>query len=140
MKRMSKMANNWQGLALLRNDRLLFEDTSGPPRPNSIVPCLLCTKPFWMGIFIGEPDQVCPECKQTYADAARIICAKCKITIARARPKVLENGFYVRPRAVLHSDACNICKPGLRESIITEIDEWERTRRPGRIIVPMKMK
>ena len=27
------------------------------------------------------------------------------------KPAVLANGYYVRPRSVLHSDHCNICRP-----------------------------
>lgn len=119
----------------LRDNRLLFEDTSGPPRAHNIVPCLLCTKPFLMLPFIGTPDQVCPECEVTYKDAARVVCRVCNITICRLVPKVLENGFYIRPKSVLHSNCCNVCKPGLSESSVIEIEEWQRVLRPHKIIV-----
>ena len=125
-------------LPLLRNDKLIFMDTSKAPLPGGIVPCLLCTKPFVMPVFLGEPDQVCPECAVTYSDAARVICKKCNITIGRAVPKILENGYYIRPRSVLHSNSCNICRPGLVESTIIEIDQWQKTIRPNKIIVPMR--
>lgn len=127
--------NDKQKLPQLRNDRLLFEDTSSAPRPHTIVPCLLCTKPFLMLPFVGVPDQVCPECEKQYKDAAKVVCWKCRITICRLVPKVLDNGFYIRPRSVLHSDSCNICKPGLKESSIIEIEEWQRHVRPGKIII-----
>ena len=128
--------DNWKKLPILRDDALIFEDTSGLPVPGDIVPCLLCTKPFMMRMYTGAPDQVCPECWETYKDAARVLCWKCKVTICRLVPKVLDNGYYIRPRAVLHSSACNICEPGLSQSVIIEIDEWQRRVRPGKIIVP----
>lgn len=133
------MPTDWASLPVLRNDRLIFADTVTPPLPGAIVPCLLCMKPFLMGVFIGVPDQVCPECAKTYADTAKVVCVRCKppVTICRLVPKILDNGYYIRPRAVLHSSACNVCKRGLKESSIVEIEEWERTRRPGKIIIPV---
>ena len=127
--------SDWQKLPQLRNDKLLFEDTSGAPKAHAIVPCLLCTKPFLMLPFIGVPDQVCPECEKTYKDAAKVVCNVCHITICRLVPKVLENGFYIRPKTVLHSDCCNVCKPGLSESSVIEIEKWQRMLRPGKIII-----
>lgn len=130
------MATDWNKLPVLRNDRLVFENTGCAPLPGAIVPCLLCMKPFLMGPFVGEPDQICPECWTTYGDTARVVCVRCQppVTICRLVPKVLENGFYIRPKSVLHSNACNVCKPGLNESSIIEIEEWERIRKPKTII------
>ena len=124
-------------LPYLRGDKLLFQDTGGSPTPNSIQPCLLCCKPFWLLPFIGVPDQICPECSKTYGDCAKVVCGRCRppVTICRLVPKVMDNGFYIRPRSVLHSDSCNICRRGLTESTILEITEWERSRRPGRLIL-----
>lgn len=121
----------------IKDDRLIFTDTVTPPKPGGIVPCLLCTKPFLMGIYIGEPDQLCPECQKTYSDTAKIICARCKppVTICRVIPKILDNGYYIRPKSVLHVDRCNVCSPGLTESVIIEIAEWERTRRQKKVII-----
>jgi len=129
-------------LYTLRGDKLLFQDTGAIPIPNSILPCLLCEKPFWMLPFIGVPDQLCPECQVTYNDTARVVCSRCSppVTICRLVPKVLESGFYIRPRSVLHSNACNVCRRGLRESSIVEIEEWERTRRPGKLIITARSK
>jgi hypothetical protein len=131
------MAADLKSLPILRNDRLIFEDTVSAPRPGAIVPCLLCMKPFLMGFFIGEPDQICPECEKTYADTAKVICVRCRpqVTICRLVPKILDNGFYIRPRSILHSNRCNVCCPGISESSIIEIEAWERTRRPGKIII-----
>ena len=123
-----------------QSNKLLFVDTTGYPSPGKIVPCLLCTKPFIMRPFIGEPDQVCEECSVVYKDCAIVRCAGCAHhpVICRVLPKVMDNGYIIRPRAVLHTDACNVCRPGLKESTITEINNWERTIRRGRptIIVP----
>ena len=130
--------SDWRSLPNLRNDTLIFQDTSGAPRAHTIVPCLLCTKPFLMLPFVGTPDQICPECEKTYKDAAKVICWKCRITICRLVPKVLENGFYIRPKSVLHSSKCNCCAPGLTESSIIEIEQWQRTLRPNKIIITKK--
>ena len=119
----------------LRQDKLIFQDTSRTPLPGGIVPCLLCTKPFIMPVFIGEPDQICEECRITYKDAARVICTRCKITIGRVVPKMLDCGYFIRPMSVLHSNACNVCKPGLQQSTVIEIDKWMRQNKPKKIIV-----
>jgi len=142
------MATDWTSLPVLRNDRLIFENTGGAPMPNGVYPCLLCTKPFLMGVFIGTPDQICPECQKTYADAAKVICngkggltgkpTHSPITICRLVPKTLDNGFHIRPRAVLHVNACNTCRPGIKESEILEISEWEKHQRRGKIISQRK--
>jgi hypothetical protein len=130
---------DWSKLPVLRNDKLLFQDTSMAPLPGGIVPCLLCCKPFIMGFFVGTPDQLCPECENLYKDTAKVICVRCRppVTICRLVPKILDNGFYIRPKSVLHSDCCNICKPGLTVSSILEIEEWERKRRPNKLILPV---
>jgi len=122
-------------LPVLRNDQLIWQDTSGSPLPGSIVPCLLCTKPFLMRPYVGTPDQICPECYKVYKDAARVVCWKCQVVICRLVPKILDNGFYIRPRTVYHADACNICKPGLKESKLIEVDEWEKHIKPKKIIL-----
>ena len=119
-------------LPLLRTDELLFIDTSKAPTPNSNVNCLLCGKAFYLGFFIGEPDQICSECKKTYGELAKIVCAKCKITIGRTIPKKLDNGFIIKPKTILHIDSCNICNPGLKVSKIIEISMWERYVREHR--------
>jgi hypothetical protein len=108
-----------------------------PPLPGGIAPCLLCGKPFLMGVFLigEEPDQLCPECMETYKDTAKVVCRTCKVTICRLVPRILDNGYYIRPRAVLHSDACNVCRPGLRASSITEISDWNKHHRTRKIIV-----
>ena len=125
-------------LANIDGNDLLFEDTASKPIPGTIVPCLLCTKPFLMRRYTGEPDQICAECWETYKDTARIICAKCRITVCRAVPKVLDNGYYIKPHSILHIDACNVCRPGIRRSEIIEIGTWMRTQRRGKptIILP----
>lgn len=132
--------DDWRKLPVLKDNRLLFVDTTGYPLPGRIVPCLLCTKPFIMRPFTGEPDQICEECSKVYHDCAVVRCSGCKHhpVICRVLPKVMDNGYVIRPMAVLHTDACNVCKPGLRESTITEINRWERTIRKGKpiIVVP----
>lgn len=117
--------SKWSGIGKVSDLQVLC-DTSSNPLPGTIVPCLMCAKPFLMRRYSGIPDQICPECYVTYADAAKIVCKKCKTTIARVAPEVMDSGFYVRPRAVLHADACNVCKPGLLSSVVLEVDEWER--------------
>lgn len=129
------MDQSWRKLPELRNDKLLFVDTSGYPLPGKIVPCLLCTKPFLMRMYTGHPDQICGECLSTYNDCAIVRCQNCHVVICRLVPKVLDSGFVIRPQAVLHSDCCNICNPGLAESHVVEITEWMRLVRPHKIIL-----
>ena len=123
--------------AIIRpNDPLLWIDTSKSPSTGNVVPCLLCGKPFIMPLFVGEPDQLCPACLRDYDELARVICSKCKLTIGRAIPGIIESGYYIRPGSILHVDACNICRPGLPMSTVVEIAQWEHLYRPRKIIVP----
>ena len=129
------MPTDWRQLPVLREDSLLWEDTGAAPLPGQIVPCLLCFKPFLMRNYTGVPDQICGACWDVYKDTAKVVCVKCKITICRALPKLLENGFAILPRMVLHTDKCNVCAPGLKMSTIIEIDEWQRHTREPKIII-----
>lgn len=127
------MNDKWGNMPTL--DRLKMMDTSRPPIPGTLVPCLLCAKPFLMPAYSGFPDQVCPDCYHVYADCAIVICKICKIAIAKVRPHMTESGFLVKPRMVLHSTSCSICSPGLAESTIIEVERWERKARPKKLIM-----
>jgi len=116
--------DNWRDLPDLTDEKFVGLDTSGPLIPGKMAICLLCAKPFIVPQYIGEIDQVCPECIHTYRDTAKIVCKKCKRVIARQKPKVLDCGFYVRPRSVLHVDKCNNCSPGLLVCTVLEVDEY----------------
>ena len=117
---------------------IIFESTEGPPVPGTEVPCLMCEKKFVMPVYSGEPDQICGECWNTYMDLARIICSRCRITICRHEPCKLDNGFEILPRAILHSDCCNVCRPGLETCTILEIEHWLKVVRPKKLILPVR--
>lgn len=127
---MGKQANLLQSV----KDLILREPDYRNPLPGEIVPCCLCRKPYLMRPYSGPPDPICPECFTTYADCAKIICKNCKVIVARVSPEVLESGYYVRPRSVLHTLGCPKCSKRLRNmkeeqveaTPIQEIDEWER--------------
>ena len=133
------MANEqeWRKLPLLRNDHLIFIDTSAKPRPGEILPCLICTKPMLIRPYTGTPDQICSQCWRTYADCAVVVCNICQVTIARLAPHITESGFYVRPRGVLHVTSCNVCAPGKNDSTILEIEAWNKALRPRSTIVKL---
>jgi len=105
------------------------------PDPEGSLRCLVCAKLYEPSLGIGKIDQVCPDCRNTMNGTAKLLCARCGLTICRLAPKVLDNEFIIRPNAVLHSDWCNICQPGLSESTIVEIDLWNKTRRPKKTLV-----
>jgi hypothetical protein len=119
-------------------DGVIFEEAQRPeyPLPGKIVGCLMCEKPFLMRPYFGFPDQVCPDCFNTYLDCAKIVCQKCDVVIAKVQPDVLDSGFHIRSRSVLHSNKCNVCSPGLKKSLIVEIDRWERRMGRKTIITP----
>jgi hypothetical protein len=106
--------------------------------PAGTVRCLLCAKLYEPPISIGKVDQVCSDCKKGLSGTAKLVCSKCGITICRLTPKVMDDGFVIQPSAVLHSDSCNICKPGLTESTIVEITLWQKHLRPKKAFVPQK--
>jgi len=115
--------------------KLFWEDTSRPALPGGSAFCLMCGAAFIMPLYSGGPaDQICEECEKTYRDCAIVVCKVCigRPVIARIVPKRMDNGYVVRPRAVLHTDACNVCRPGLKTSTVIEIAEWERTSRPNK--------
>lgn len=130
-------------------DQLRLTDTSGYPLPGKITRCLMptCGKPFLMRKYSGYPDQVCPECFETYKDCASVLCNTCRVVVARVMPSVLPSGFYVRPKSVLHIPWCAICKPPGDDvqigdiaciAFVIEVQEYERQFGTSRkIIVPM---
>jgi len=120
------VGEEYANLPDLTDHRFDNVDLSAPPVPGKMAVCLLCAKPFIMPQYVGEPDQACPECIRTLRDTARIVCARCKRVVASQVPKVLDCGFCIRPRTVLHIDKCNRCSPGLIVSRVLEIDEWMR--------------
>lgn len=123
-------------LPLLRgNDPLLFQNTSSMPVAGRMLPCLLCGKPFIMPQFIGQPDQVCATCRKDYDELARLVCSRCRVTIGRVHPGVIDCGYYIRPRSTLHVDSCNICNPNAPISNVREILEWETHYRPKKTFI-----
>lgn len=102
--------------------------------PDGMVRCLLCAK-LYAATGQVHHDQVCSECKKTMRDSAKLVCSKCNIVICRLAPSILDSGFIIRPNMVLHSDSCNICKPGLSESNILEIDLWQKTKRAKKTVM-----
>ena len=127
----------FEDIPRLTGNSILFKKVKADPAlPGTIVSCLMCGKPFLMPKFIGQPDQLCGECLKTYADTAKVVCRTCKAVICRLQPKLLRSGFYIRPHALLHVGACGVCRPGITESVIQEIEEWEKMKGRGQIIVP----
>lgn len=112
------------------------------PRAGSIQKCLMCAKPFQMLFYVGDVDQICPECFVTYKDCAKIACRKCKEVVARINPGKIPSGFVIRPGDHLHTDKCGICHTDLTDKVwsstVEEISEWERRNGRGRIILPMR--
>ena len=120
-------------------EKLWLTDSSAAPLPGSIVPCLMCAKPILMPKYTGVPDQICPDCYNTYQDCCSIICSRCKVCVAKVKPGVTDTGFYIRPRSVLHLDACSVCNPDLIESRIIEMDLWyDQIGKHRKLIVPIR--
>ncbi len=120
-------------------DKLVLNyDTSSKPLPGKIVPCLVCGLPYLMRPYVGDPDQVCPDCFKVYYECAKLKCYKCQVVVARIQPGVTDSGYHIRKSAVLHLDKCNVCSPGLKESSVLEIAEWEQhVGRTKKLIIPM---
>ena len=96
------------------------------PMPGSILPCALCSAPFMMLPYSGTPDPVCPACMKEHRESARIECVGCKVVVARVYPETLESGYEIKKKAILHTNKCGFCSPGLAESTVIEIDMWEK--------------
>ena len=101
------------------------------PKPGSVIPCAICQKPFQVPYYIGSVDPICGECFKAYRETATLVCQKCGAVVGRIAPKMLDCGFYVRPRMRLHTDQCGMCREDIVESTIVEVKEWiARHRRP----------
>ncbi len=116
-------------------DGIYSLDTSGYPDIGEAYPCLLCGQPFLMRMYTGVPDPICGECFELYKDCATLVCSRCVNIVAKVPPKVLDNGYYIRPRSVLHLDICGTCDNTLKESTIIEIRNWEEKVRPKKTTV-----
>lgn len=134
------MANLWDGIPSI-DELVLHADTSQKPIPGEIVPCLMCAKPLIMRPYVGVPDQICPECLETYNECAKLVCQRCGVVVARVKPSVTDSGYRVRKRAILHIDFCNVCFQGeeLLYSTVIEIDQWEKaTGRQNKLYIPVE--
>ena len=108
------------------------------PLPGSVLTCALCKKFFMMRPYAGTPDPVCPECVKDHRDSAKIECVNCKVVVARVYPEVLESGYDIKKSCTLHTTQCGFCNPGLKESTIIEVTEWEKhVGHKKRTIVPL---
>lgn len=138
-----KTLEEWKKLPSVREtDPTLFMDTVKDPEPYTEAVCLLCTKKFEMLPSSGQPDPVCPECWRTYHECAIVICRGCRTIIGKITPKVLENGYIVQKRQLLHTKVCFNCavlatEQGYPKTEIVEIKEWEERQRPTKLILPM---
>ncbi len=125
----------WRSLPELRNDSLLFWDASRNPAAGDMVPCMICEKPMLMPPYHGAANQVCPECAKDYSELPAVICLNCAAVVGRVVPKRLDNGFEIKRGVTLHCDACNVCKPGIEQSSIIEIERWEKNVRDPKVIL-----
>lgn len=132
---------DWRKLPVIRaDDPLVFHDGVTLPVAGSGVRCLICTRPFQLGPYVGAVDALCPECAKTYADTVAIACTRCRQIIMRVAPRTLGNGFVMRPRTRLHVSGCPGCMPHMKEAFgsspILEAVAWEKERRERKIILP----
>lgn len=106
-------------------------DDPKKPRVGAMVPCAVCNKIFQVPMYKGVMDPICAECFKTYHDTAVLICRRCNVVVGRIVSKMLDCGFYVKPRMTLHTDKCGICDESVKESTIIEVDQWmKHNRRP----------
>jgi hypothetical protein len=133
------MSNLWGGIPSI-DELVLRCDTSQQPIAGQIVPCLVCAKPLLMRPYSGTPDQICPECMNTYNECAKLVCINCRVVVARVKPGVTDSGYRIRRRSILHIDVCNVCFQGeeLLHSTVIEIDQWEKaTGRKNKLYIPV---
>jgi hypothetical protein len=102
------------------------------PVPGEEVVCLLCGRKFEMRMYIGIPDQSCPECFKSLRECAKLHCAKCGLLVAKLAPKKLDCGFEIKPGMSLRVDACSSCVPDIKESKVLEITKWKAQR--GKVV------
>jgi hypothetical protein len=106
---------------------------SDPTRPTigSYIPCAICKELFQVPFYKGTMDPICGKCFVTYNETAKLVCQRCNVIVGRIVPKMLDCGFYVQPKAILHTDKCSLCDEKIKESTIVEVKEWmAKHRRP----------
>lgn len=116
-----------------------FQNTAAALVPGIARVCALCEKPYAPEVTLnihGVQDPVCKACESTYADCATVVCELCHTAVAKIPPKLLDNGFYIKPRSVLHGDSCNVCRPGVKVTLLREIDDHQRRYRSCTIVAP----
>lgn len=127
---------NWRELPKIRaDDPLVFHDGTTRINPGTETRCLICTKRYWHGPYVGVLDPVCPGCAHTYADTAALACVRCRHIVLRVAPGRLDNGFIVRPRTRLHVSGCPSCVPDHTVSTIVESAAWEKSQRMPTVIL-----
>lgn len=73
---------------------------------------------------------MCKECTELYKDAATIVCATCGAHVAKVVPGVIDCGYDIKPKEVLHVDKCINCCEDVTVSEILEITEWQKHNKP----------
>lgn len=107
-------------------EHVLKFDTSRPPKPGEIVPCLLCATLIEVKMYVGHPDQLCRSCRKTYDECATLVCNTCpgRPVIGRIAPTITVEGFYIKKNMVLHVPYCPTCRPKAEYSEVIEINQW----------------
>lgn len=78
--------------------------------------CTMCGVTFEPGLVLVQDYDLCPECKKTYGGMAAVFCNKCNVVVARIKPGLSAQGYFVKPGDVLHVTECPTCKPGVTMS------------------------
>lgn len=98
-----------------------------PDDPN-ISHCTICGKEFEKDLLILKDQDLCSECRKTFANMAYIYCNTCKTIVTRVTPGMSGCGYLVVPGAILHVNACPKCRPGIVKSIPIEFENYEKGR------------
>ena len=126
-------------------DRIVEIETGrGCPRQQG---CSFCTEPIKHSVQWRKAEHIIEEAKRLLdlgAQALRLGKQSCMYSYKAGGPDKIEallRGLSALKPAVLHLDKCNVCAPGLTESIVIEIDQWEQTvGRKKRLFIPVTHK
>jgi len=81
---------------------------------------------------VNAVDNVCKGCVKTYSGLALLVCARCRVVIARVSPHKDKIGFRFDANRAYHTESCPVCDPSVKNGRTMIIEQLLYHRQAGR--------